>query len=217
MRVLFCGDIVVRAGRDVVIREVPLLRQKQAIDFVIVNGENAAAGFGITARICADLHQAGVDCITTGNHVWDQKEIISYIAQDKRLLRPVNCPPGTPGWGRNLFETVKRKKVLVINVMLRLFMDALDDPFRAVDEELARHVLGRTADFILVDMHGEASSEKQVLGHHLDGRVRAVLGTHTHVPSADCWILPRGSAYQTDVGMCGDYDSIIGMKKETAM
>ena len=217
MRVLFCGDIVGRAGRDVVVREVPRLRQQHDIDFVAVNGENAAGGFGITAKICADLHAAGVDCITTGNHVWDQKEIIPYIAQDKRLLRPINFPPGTPGWGANLFITAKRKKVLVINVMCRLFMDALDDPYRTLDEELSRYVLSRTADFILVDMHGEATSEKQVIGHNCDGRVSAVLGTHSHVPTADAWILPRGTAYQTDVGMCGDYDSIIGMKKESAM
>ena len=217
MRVLFCGDIVGRAGRDIVVQEVPRLRRELGIDFAVVNGENAAAGFGITAKICAELHAAGVDCITTGNHLWDQKEIIPYIAQDKRLLRPVNFPPGTPGWGSNLFETAKRKKVLVINVMCRLFMDALDDPYRAVDEQLAPYTLGRTADFILIDVHGEATSEKQVIGHHADGRVSAVVGTHTHVPTADAWILPRGSAYQTDVGMCGDYDSIIGMKKEIAM
>jgi metallophosphoesterase (TIGR00282 family) len=217
MKVLFCGDIVGRSGRDVVLREVPRLRADRGLDFVVVNGENAAAGFGITAKICAEFHQAGIDCITTGNHAWDQREIVPYIAQDKRLLRPVNFPPGTPGWGINLFETARGQKIVVINVMCRLFMDALDCPFRAVDAELARYQLGRTAHFILVDVHGEATSEKQSMGHHCDGRVSAVLGSHSHVPTADNWVLPGGTAYQTDVGMCGDYDSVIGMKKEGAV
>jgi metallophosphoesterase (TIGR00282 family) len=217
MKVLFCGDIVGRSGREAVTKNVPRLRRDWALDFVVANGENAAAGFGITAKICAELHNAGVDCITTGNHVWDQRDIIPYIAQDKRLLRPVNFPPGTPGWGANLFETVRGQKIVVVNVMCRLFMDALDDPFRTIDAELAKYSLGRSANCILVDVHGEATSEKQSMGHHCDGRVSAVLGTHSHIPTADNWILPGGTAYQTDVGMCGDYDSVIGMKKEGAV
>ncbi|SJZ37668.1 hypothetical protein SAMN02745126_00730 [Enhydrobacter aerosaccus] len=217
MKVLFCGDIVGRAGRDAVTKNVPRLRRELGLDFVVANGENAAAGFGITAKICAELHNGGVDCITTGNHVWDQRDIIPYLAQDKRLLRPVNFPPGTPGWGSNVFETARGHKIVVMNVMCRLFMDAIDDPFRAVDTELAKYSLGRSAQFILVDVHGEATSEKQSMGHHCDGRASAVLGTHSHIPTADHWILPGGTAYQTDVGMCGDYDSVIGMKKDVAV
>ena len=217
MKVLFCGDIVGRSGREAVIRNVPKLREQLGLDFVVVNGENAAAGFGITAKICAELHNAGVDCITTGNHVWDQRDIVGYIAQDKRLLRPLNFPPGTPGWGADLFETRRGQKIVVMNVMCRLFMEPLDDPFRAVDAEIAKYALGRSAHCILVDVHGEATSEKQSMGHHCDGRVTAVLGTHSHIPTADCWVLPGGTAYQTDVGMCGDYDSVIGMKKEAAV
>jgi 2',3'-cyclic-nucleotide 2'-phosphodiesterase len=217
MKVLFCGDIVGRSGREAVTKNVPRLREQLGLDFVVVNGENAAAGFGITAKICAELHGAGVDCITTGNHIWDQREIIGYIAQDKRLLRPLNFPPGTPGWGVNQFSTPRGQTIVVMNVMCRLFMEPLDDPFRAVDTELAKYTLGRSPNFILVDVHGEATSEKQSMGHHCDGRVSAVLGTHSHIPTADSWVLPGGTAYQTDVGMCGDYDSVIGMKKEGAV
>ena len=212
MKIMFCGDIVGRAGRDAVVKEVPRLRRELGLDFVVVNGENAAAGFGITAKICAELHEAGVDCITTGNHAWDQREIIPYIAQDKRLLRPVNFPPGTPGWGANLFQTPRGQKIVC-----RLFMDALDDPFRALDAELSKYALGATAQLILIDVHGEATSEKQSIGHYCDGRASAVLGSHSHVPTADGWVLPGGTAYQSDVGMCGDYDSVIGMKKEIAI
>ncbi|QQS12274.1 MAG: TIGR00282 family metallophosphoesterase [Rhodospirillales bacterium] len=217
MKVLFCGDIVGRAGRDVVVKEVPRLRARLGLDFVVVNGENAAAGFGITAKICQDLHEAGVDVITGGNHSWDNKDAIAYIAQDRRLLRPVNFPPGTPGFGSGVYETARRKRVAVINVMCRLFMDALDDPFQALEAQFKTHRLAANADFVLVDVHGEATSEKQVIGYFCDGRASLVVGTHTHVPTADARLLPKGTAYQTDAGMCGDYDSVIGMKKEIAM
>ena len=217
MRMLFLGDIMGRTGREAVVAQMPDLRRKLDLDLVVVNGENAAHGFGISESISKELFAAGVDCITTGNHVWDQREIIPYIAQDKRLLRPLNFPPGTPGWGANLFQTARGQKIVVINVMCRLFMDALDDPFRAIDAELAKYGLGGSAHFILIDVHGEATSEKQSMGHYCDGRVSAVLGTHSHIPTADSWVLPGGTAYQTDVGMCGDYDSVIGMKKEIAV
>ncbi|HJQ59223.1 MAG TPA: TIGR00282 family metallophosphoesterase [Vineibacter sp.] len=217
MKVLFCGDIVGRAGRDIVVGEVPGLRVRLGLDFVVANGENAAAGFGITQRICEDLFAAGVDVITGGNHSWDQKDIMSYIAQEKRLLRPINYPVGTPGFGSGMYDSAGGKRVVVINVMTRLFMDPLDDPFQALEAQFKLHRLGATADFILVDVHGEATSEKQVVGFLGDGRASLVVGTHTHVPTADARILPGGTAYQSDAGMCGDYDSIIGMKKEIAM
>jgi len=213
MRLLFCGDIVGRSGRDVVLEQVPRLRRELALDFVAVNGENAAAGFGITEKICNELYAAGIDAISTGNHVWDQRETMAFIDRHPRLLRPVNFPAGTPGRGANLFATVNGRKVLVVNVMGRLFMDALDDPFAAVERELAPHRLGATADAIIVDVHAEATSEKMAMGHVCDGRVSLVVGTHSHVPTADHQVLPKGTAYQTDAGMCGDYDSVIGMDK----
>ena len=196
------------------IEALPWLRRQLALDFVVVNAENAAAGFGLTESICNDLFEAGADVLTTGNHVWDKREIIEYIDREPRLLRPLNYPDGTPGAGVGSFETADGARVLVVNAMLRLFMDPLDDPFRAVDAALSASPLGYAADFVLVDAHGEASSEKMAMGHALDGRASLVVGTHTHVPTADTMILAGGTAYQTDAGMCGDYDSVIGMKKE---
>lgn len=216
MRLLLCGDVVGRPGRDIMARELARLRRDLALDFVVVNGENAAHGFGITDRICAELYACGVDVITTGNHVWDRREIIAYIEGDPRLLRPVNFPPGTPGNGHGIFRLGDGRAVLVINAMARLFMDAIDDPFAAVDRLLATHPLGSVAA-ILVDFHGEATSEKTAMGHFCDGRVSAVVGTHSHVPTADHRILANGTAYMTDLGMCGDYDSVIGMRKEPAI
>jgi len=216
MRLLFCGDVVGRAGREAVLSHLPRLRRELALDFVIVNGENAANGFGITETICAELRGAGVDVITTGNHVWDRREIIPYIARAPRLLRPVNFPPGTPGRGDGVYPLADGRQVLVVNAMARLFMDAIDDPFAALERILSAHPLG-SVDAILVDFHGEATSEKTSMGHFCDGRVSAVLGTHSHVPTADHRILAKGTAYMTDVGMCGDYDSVIGMQKEAAI
>ncbi len=217
MNLLFCGDIVGRPGRRAVEVHLPRLREELALDFVVANGENAAAGFGITAKICARLHEAGVDIITTGNHAFDQREIIPYMDNDRRLLRPLNYPPGTPGRGAALARTAAGGEVLVIQVMCRLFMEALEDPFRMVEEALADHRLGESVDAIIVDVHGEATSEKAAMGHMLDGRVSMVVGSHSHVPTADGRILAGGTAFQTDAGMCGDYDSVIGMEKEEAI
>ena len=217
MKILFIGDVVGRAGRDVVTGRLPGLRDELGLDFVVLNGENAAAGFGITAKICAEFYAAGADVITTGNHVWDQREIITYIDSDPRLLRPLNYPRGTPGRGAGVFEAKRGRKVLVVHVMCRLFMPTLDDPFAAVEAVLAQHRLGGTVAACVVDIHGEATSEKMALGHVVDGRASLAVGSHTHVPTADAQILPGGTAYQTDAGMCGDYDSVIGMEKSLAV
>ena len=193
---------------------LPDIRSRLDLDFVVMNGENAAAGFGITQKLCEEFYAAGVDAITTGNHVWGQREIVSYIGNDPRLLRPQNFPRGTPGRGVGIYEARRGRKVMVMNVMTRVFMEALDDPFTCIEEELTKVRLGATVDAILLDVHGEASSEKNAIGVMVDGRVSLVVGTHTHVPTADWRVLPGGTAYQTDAGMCGDYDSIIGMDKE---
>lgn len=214
MKLLYCGDVVGRSGRDAVVARIPELRASLGLDFVLVNGENAAAGFGITARICEDLYAAGVDAIVLGNHAWDQRETIAYINGDPRLLRPLNYPKGTPGRGAASFTLPGGRKVFVLQVMGRVFMDPLDDPFAAVEAELQKYRLGPGAmDAIIVDIHGEATSEKMAMGHFCDGRVSLVCGTHSHVPTADAQLLPRGTAYQTDAGMCGDYNSVIGMEK----
>ncbi len=216
MRILLCGDVMARPGREAVSAYLPRLRRELGLDFVVVNGENAAGGFGITDKICAELYAAGADVITTGNHVWDRREIIPYIDGDPRLLRPLNLPPGTPGAGARVFSLADGRRVLVLNPMARLFMDAIDCPFKAVERELEAHPLGEV-NAIVIDFHGEATSEKMSMGHFADGRASLVVGTHSHVPTADAQVLPKGTAYQTDAGMCGDYDSVIGMQKEGAM
>jgi len=216
MRILVCGDVMGKSGRDAVAAYVPRLRQELALDFVVVNGENAAGGFGITDKLCAELYAVGADVITTGNHVWDRRELIGYIDGDPRLLRPLNLPPGTPGAGARVFGLADGRKVLVLNPMARLFMDAIDCPFAAVERELGAHRLG-AVQAVVIDFHGEATSEKMAMGHFADGRASLVVGTHSHVPTADAQILPKGTAFQTDCGMCGDYDSVIGMVKETAV
>ena len=211
MRAIYLGDVVGRSGRDAVTQHLPTLRAQLNPDFIAVNGENAAGGFGITQKICEQFFALGVDCVTTGNHVWDQSETVSHIEREPRLLRPANFPPGTPGKGANTFTTRTGKKVFVVQVMGRVFMDPLDDPFASVQQELARVRLGTSVDFILVDIHAEATSEKAAMGHFADGRASLVAGTHSHVPTADAQILPKGTAFQCDLGMCGDYNSVIGM------
>jgi metallophosphoesterase (TIGR00282 family) len=213
MRILFIGDIVGRPGRDVVAAELPRIREKLSLDFVIANGENAAGGFGLTRIIANELFSLGVDVITTGNHWADQKEILSFIDDEDRILRPINFPPGTPGKGAGLFETRSGHRVLVVNPMGRVFMDSLDDPFRAVEAQLDACPLGEGADAIVIDMHAEATSEKMAMGQFCDGRASLVVGTHSHIPTADAQIFPNGTAYQTDAGACADYDSVIGMEK----
>lgn len=215
MRIAFFGDVVGKSGRQVLSDELPGLRKNLDLDFVVVNAENAAGGFGITEKTAIELFDAGADVLTLGNHSWDQSEALTYIEREPRLLRPVNYPEGTaPGRGSSLYDLPDGRRILVVNVMLRLFMQALDDPFRAINEELDACPLGQVADAILIDMHGEATSEKAALGVYCDGRASLVVGTHTHVPTADQRILPGGTAYQTDAGMCGDYDSVIGMEKD---
>lgn len=215
MRILFLGDVVGRSGRDALARHLPDLKERLRPDFTVVNGENAAGGYGITEKIAAEILALGADAITTGNHVWDQKELVGSIEREPRILRPANFPEGTPGRG-HVVLTRGEMRLLVVNLMLRLFMDPLDDPFAVADRILRQARLGGTVQGILVDVHGEASSEKQAMGHFLDGRASLVVGTHTHVPTADHRVLPGGTGFVTDAGMCGDYDSVIGMRKEPA-
>jgi metallophosphoesterase (TIGR00282 family) len=213
MRLLILGDLVGRSGRDAVIAALPGLRAQTRADFVAVNAENASHGFGLAPEMAEALFAAGADAITLGNHAWDRREIIPFIAREPRLLRPLNFPPGTPGAGAAVITLPDHRKVLIAQAMGRLFMEPLDDPFRAVEELLSRHKLGLNVQAALIDFHAEASSEKMAFAHAFDGRVSAVVGTHTHIPTADHQILPGGTAYATDLGMCGDYDSVIGMTK----
>ena len=214
MRILILGDVVGEPGRRLVEAHVPVLRRELALDFVVVNGENAAHGNGITERIAREwLDELGVDVITTGNHAFDVKEIGSFFQKEPRLLRPANYPPGTPGNGHVKLHTPEGLEILVINLMGRVHMPICDDPFRCADAVLAKE----RADLVLVDMHAEATSEAQAMGWYLDGRVAAVAGTHTHVPTLDAKVLPGGTAYVTDIGMVGPYDGVIGMKKDNSL
>ena len=205
-----------RSGREGLAEHLPGLRRRLGLEFVVVNAENAAAGFGITENTAKDLFNSGADALTLGNHSWDQKEALTYIVREPRLIRPLNYPAfaQAPGRGAQLFTTDSGRRVLVINLLGRVYMDPLDDPFAAVDRELEACPLGAAADAIIVDMHAEVSSEKMAMGHFCDARASLVVGTHTHVPTADQQILPGGTAYQTDAGACADYDSVIGNQKE---
>lgn len=217
MKVLYIGDVLGKSGRKAVIDHLPRLQDQLGLDFVIVNAENAAHGFGVTGAICETFFELGVDVITTGNHAWDQREIIDYIQTEPRLLRPVNYPEGTPGKGVGVYEAKNGQSVCVIQAMGRLFMDPLDDPFAGIQRALLNKKLGQKTDFIMIDIHAEATSEKMAIGQHFDGQASMVVGTHSHIPTADAQILPGGTAYQTDAGMCGDYDSVIGMTKAPAI
>lgn len=219
MRIAFFGDVVGKPGRRILSEVLPRLRVDLKLDFVILNAENAADnGFGITEAVANELFQAGADCLTLGNHSWDQREALTFISRDPRVLRPANYPSLTqaPGRGANLFQ-LRDRSVLVVSVMGRLFMDSLDCAFSAIEREVSACPLGLAADAIIVDVHAEATSEKQGIAHFLDGRASLVVGTHTHVPTADARILSGGTGFITDLGMCGDYDSVIGMKKDVSV
>ncbi len=214
MRLLFLGDVVGRSGRDAVSERLPELIEHYRLDFVVVNGENASHGRGLTESHYNLIRAAGADAVTLGDHAFDQRDTLTYIEREPTLLRPVNMPPGTPGRGANLIEGRGGKRVLVINALGRVFMDPIDDPFRAVEAAVAAAPLREQADAIVVDFHTEATSEIQAMGFFLDGKVSLVVGTHTHIPTSDHRILKGGTALMSDAGMCGDYDSIIGVDPE---
>ena len=220
MKIAFFGDVVGRPGRQAVTEHLPVLKKRLELDFAIVNAENAAGGFGLTSRIAEEFFDAGADCLTLGDHAWDQREALTYIEREDRLLRPANYPEGaeTPGKGANIYTLPDGRRVGVIQIQGQVFMKmALDNPFQSADKMLSDLPLGMVVDALIVDMHCEATSEKMAMGHYCDGRASLVVGSHTHVPTADAQILPGGTAYLTDAGMCGDYDSVIGMKKEVSI
>ncbi len=218
MKILFLGDIVGKSGCDSVFKNLKEQVRIKKIDFVVANGENAAEeGVGITEEITNKLFESGVDVITTGNHVWDQKETINHIEQEKRLLRPENLIKPSPGKGFEIFNSRNGFKVGVLNLMGNVFMKKCDDVFKVSEEFIKKNILKKEYDFLIVDFHGEITSEKNAIGHFFDGKATLVIGTHTHIPTNDARILKKGTAYQTDAGMCGDYDSVIGMNKENSI
>lgn len=212
LNVLFIGDIVGKSGRQIVKSLLPRVIEQYEIEFVIANAENAAGGFGITEKVAQELFSYGIDLITTGNHVWDKKEAIPYIAKESRILRPLNYPAGVPGFGSIVTKTRKNNTIAVINLSGRVFMNLLDCPFKTASEEIKR--IREQTKIIFIDFHAEATSEKMAFAYYFDGQISAIIGTHTHVQTADERILPKGTAYITDVGMTGPEDSIIGFKKE---
>ena len=214
MRLMYLGDVVGRSGRDAVAARLPELRARLKLDFVVVNAENAAAGFGCTAKIAADILAAGADAITLGDHAFDQREMIAHIDREPRILRPLNIARTPPGAGIRIFSAPRGKRVAVAVALGRVFMkQPYDDPFSALDAALKTAPLGGGVDAVMVEIHAEATSEKMAMGAWLDGRASLVVGAHTHVPTADAQILAKGCAYQSDAGMCGDYDSVIGMSR----
>lgn len=216
MKILYCGDLVGRAGRSVITHHINELRQKYTVDAVIVNAENAAHGFGLTPKNAEDLLNSGVDCITTGNHIWQQKEIYPFLDSSKQIIRPLNYPEFLSGKGYQILE-INGKKLLVAQVLGRLFMPPINSIVEPLDKLLKLYTLGKNIDAIVIDIHGEATSEKLALGYYLDGKVSLVAGTHTHVPTADARILPQSTGYITDVGMCGDFNSVLGFEPEAPM
>ena len=218
MRILFLGDVVGVSGCSKILNNLQSEIDKRKIDFVIVNGENSAEpGVGLTEKICKDFFNCGVNVITSGNHVWDQKDIMSYIDKESRLLRPLNLFEPSPGKGFEIYKTQTNINVGVLNLMGNVFMKKCEDVFETSKKFLKEHVLGEDYDLLIVDFHGEITSEKNAIGHFFDGKATLVVGTHTHIPTNDARILKNGTAYQTDAGMCGDYDSVIGMNKENSI
>lgn len=217
MRLAIFGDVMGRTGRTTLSDTLPRLIRRLRIDFTVVNVENAAGGFGVTRAIGDQILDAGADVLTTGNHAFDQRDELDYFDDEPRILRPLNFPPTNPGRGAGLYKARNGAEVMVLHAQGQVSMHPCDDPFAAVDHALGGTTLGREADAVMVDFHGEATSEKQAMGCHLDGRASLVVGTHTHCPTADERILPHGTAFMTDIGMCGDYDSIIGMQKDEPM
>jgi metallophosphoesterase (TIGR00282 family) len=216
LKILMIGDVVGNPGRGILRKALPLVKEKHEVDYTIANAENAAGGFGVTKEVCDELMDAGCDCLTSGNHIWDKREILGFVDLIPQLLRPLNYPQGQPGRGAHVGKTRKGHKVATLNLSGRVFMNgALDDPFRLGLAEVER--LRKETPVIMVDMHGEATSEKLAIAHYLDGKVSAVLGTHTHVPTCDHRVLPKGTAYCSDIGMTGPYDSVIGVEKEAVI
>ena len=218
MNILILGDIVGPSGREALTKRLPGLIKKKKLDFVIVNGENAAdTGVGITKKNTEEFFKVGTDVITSGNHIWDEKETAEFITSEKRLLRPENLIAGSPGVGTGIFNSKNNKKVAVINLMGNIFMRKCEDVFESAKKFTQVIKLKRDADFIIVDIHGEITSEKMAMGYFFDGKATMVVGTHTHVPTSDHRILEKGTAYQTDIGMCGDYNSVIGMNRDNSL
>jgi len=218
MRILFLGDVVGITGCSKVIEQLPFQIKQKKIDFVIINGENADdSGAGLTKEICEKFFKCGVNVITTGNHVWDQKEIMNFIEKENRLLRPKNLYEPAPGKGFEVFNAFNNLRIGVLNLMGNVFMKKCNDVFETADQFLKKFQLKRDYDFLIVDFHGEITSEKNAIGHFFDGKATLVIGTHTHIPTNDARVLKNGTAYQTDAGMCGDYDSVIGMNKDNSL
>ena len=218
MNILLLGDIMGPSGRKAIVEELPKIIKKKEIDFVVVNGENAGdLGVGITKKNFDEFLKAGADVVTTGNHVWDEKETMNFISSEERLLRPQNLITGSPGKGYGIFNSKNKRKVAVINLMGNIFMKKSEDVFKAATEFIQKVKLKKDADFIVVDMHGEITSEKMAMGYLFDGKATMVVGSHTHVPTSDYMIMEKGTAYQTDIGMCGDYNSVIGMNRDNSL